>query len=346
MQPDAVPFSRPSTPSAQPLRLGWYGLGAMGYFMARNLANSQKHRGLPVLVHNRSPAKAEKLVKEVGSAANIARSPAELVTECDVIFTNLANDAAVTSVYNDFAKALAQSPPTKPKIFVDTSTVYPSLAGEVDKVVSGFPHCHFVTAPVFGPPPAADAGKLVIALSGDYRSKKEAAYLLVPAVGRKAMDLGGNVEKAPTLKLIGNSLIMGANELLSETFTLGDKSGIGAPTVLNLVKDIMPAPGMVAYGEKMVNDRFDGTVGFAIDGGIKDANHIRRLTAELNSPMPAVDIAHQRMITARAIHESHKAAGTNKWDIIDWSALIAGSRVAAGLDPFDSSKGSKVVRDD
>lgn len=52
---------------------------------------------------------------------------------------------------------------------------------------------------------------------------------------------------------------MGANELLAETLTLGEKSGIGAHTVYSLVKgmfiedsaaisdkrhaDIMPAPG-------------------------------------------------------------------------------------------------------
>ena len=28
---------------------------------------------------------------------------------------------------------------------------------------------------------------------------------------------------------------------------------------------------LIAYGDKMVNDLFDGTKGFAIDGGIKDA---------------------------------------------------------------------------
>jgi hypothetical protein len=28
---------------------------------------------------------------------------------------------------------------------------------------------------------------------------------------------------------------------------------------------------VVSYGNKMVNDLFDGTVGFAIDGGIKDS---------------------------------------------------------------------------
>jgi hypothetical protein len=36
---------------------------------------------------------------------------------------------------------------------------------------------------------------MVLIMSGDYQSKKEVAYLLVPAVGRKVIDLGGNVEK-------------------------------------------------------------------------------------------------------------------------------------------------------
>ncbi|EIW86945.1 NAD(P)-binding protein [Coniophora puteana RWD-64-598 SS2] len=342
MQQDAIPFSRPTTPRPA-LQIGWYGLGAMGYYMARNLSRSRPSGAAPLLVFNRTASKSDKLVQDVGSsAARAATSLAQLAVECDIVFTNLANDAVVEQTYNEFAKALTQAPPTKSKIFVDTSTVYPTLAGDIDRLLSTFSHCHFVTSPIFGPPPAADSAKLVIALSGDHRLKKEIAHLLVPAVGRKVMDLGGNIEKAPTFKLIGNSLIMGANELLAEAFTFGEKAGIGQQTVLNLVKDIMPAPGMVAYGEKMVADKFDGSVGFAINGGIKDANHIRRLTAELNSPMPAVDVAHQRMIAARAIFEAQKAAGTNKWDIIDWSALIAGSRVAAGLDPFDSSKGKPI----
>lgn len=43
-----------------------------------------------------------------------------------------------------------------------------------------------------------------------------------------------------------------------------------------------------SYGHKMVHDEFDGTKGFAIDGGIKDSTHIRKLAAEKNSPMPAL----------------------------------------------------------
>lgn len=43
---------------------------------------------------------------------------------------------------------------------------------------------------------------------------------------------------------------------------------------------------IVAYGGKMLNELFDGTKGFAIDGGIKDSNHILRLANDVNAPMP------------------------------------------------------------
>ena len=45
-----------------------------------------------------------------------------------------------------------------------------------------------------------------------------------------------NIFLAPTLKLIGNGMIMGMNELLAETLTFGEKSGIGQQTVYNLIK--------------------------------------------------------------------------------------------------------------
>ena len=103
----------------------------------------------------------------------------------------------------------------------------------------------------------------MIALSGDYRSKKEVAYTLVPAIGRRVIDLGGNVEKgdsvvrsrahtfffllkpvaqAPTFKLIGNSLILGSIELISEAYTVAEKSGIGQDLVYEYIK------GMDGFG--------------------------------------------------------------------------------------------------
>lgn len=68
-------------------------------------------------------------------------------------------------------------------------------SGELDNLISHLPYSHLITCQFFGAPPAAVLAQLVLIMSGDYRSKKEVAYLLVPAVGRKVIDLGGNLEK-------------------------------------------------------------------------------------------------------------------------------------------------------
>jgi 3-hydroxyisobutyrate dehydrogenase-like beta-hydroxyacid dehydrogenase len=99
----------------------------MGYFMARNLANSFKSQLPPLLVYNRTVAKSQKLLAELGaSAVKVADTLDQLVAECDVIFTNLANDAVVTSIYNEFAKALAVR---RNHIFLQDNTIMlPSIA--------------------------------------------------------------------------------------------------------------------------------------------------------------------------------------------------------------------------
>jgi len=317
--------------------------------MARNLAKRATHPGIPPLplkVWNRTAEKAAKLEKQLGKELIVvAKNIEEIATTCDIIITNLVNDAVVQEIYEQCARFLRLSPPTKNKIFVETSTILPPLAGELDQLISGLAHSHFISCPVFGRPNVADKAQLLIVMAGDYRSKKEVAYILVPAVGRKVVDLGENVEKAPTFKLLGNSMILGAVEVIAEAYTLGDKAGIEAERIRDLIGDILPAPGLMGYSDRMCRDDYDGVDGFSLEGGIKDASHIRRLTAQYNAPMPVIDIAHQRLVTARAIHTAQKEEGTQSLDLLDWTSIIAGSRVAAGLRPFDSRKHKAVVEE-
>lgn len=109
-QSETNPFSRPTTPGHHGSQIAFVGLGAMGYPMARNLAKWRKqhvHGSLPLLVWNRTKGKAEDLSKEVGSEAiTIADSLEEVANEADIIFTNLATDEVVRSVYKTFQKAL------------------------------------------------------------------------------------------------------------------------------------------------------------------------------------------------------------------------------------------------
>lgn len=155
------------------------------------------------------------------------------------------------------------------------------------------------------------------------------------------------MEKAPTFKLLGNSLILGSIELIAESMTLADKSGCGSDKMFEFIQDFFPAPPLLNYGNKILHDSFDGSKGFSITGGLKDASHIRRLTTAHNSPMPIIDIAHRSMLTANAIHTNQVAQGTAKYEILDWSALVAGPRVAAGLPGLDSSASQgRVVKEE
>ena len=94
----------------------------------------------------------------------------------------------------------------------------------------------------------------------------------------------------------------------------------------------VPAPSAIGYAKKILDQSFQSNEGFTLSGGIKDASHIRRLGASVDCPLPIVDVAHQHLISARA-----NAPTDNKQ--LDWSSLVAGQRIAAGLPPFDKKAG-------
>ena len=89
---------------ARPLTVGLVGTGRMGGSMARALGRA----GFPLVVHNRTPERAQALADEVG--ARVAASPAETASLADVTITMLADDAAVEHVYGG-PQGLIAGPP-------------------------------------------------------------------------------------------------------------------------------------------------------------------------------------------------------------------------------------------
>jgi 3-hydroxyisobutyrate dehydrogenase-like beta-hydroxyacid dehydrogenase len=60
-------------------------------------------------------------------------------------------------------------------------------------------------------------------------------------------------------------------ELIAETTTLADQSGVGAENLYTLFETFFPAPSILGYGRKMIDNNFKGDGGFTLQGGIKDA---------------------------------------------------------------------------
>lgn len=147
-------------------------------------------------------------------------------------------------------------------------------------------------------------------------------------MAKETIDVGSNVERAASFKLCGNFLTLGLIELLAEGMTLADKTGVTSELLMEFVDKCMPAPDALSYGRKIQQNDFQGDTGFTVEGGLKDANHLRHLAAEVDATIPTIDVAHRHLVTARA------SGGGG----LDWSSLVAGPRLAAGLVPFTGLK--------
>ncbi|GAA96143.1 uncharacterized protein L969DRAFT_91597 [Mixia osmundae IAM 14324] len=311
------------------IQLGFIGLGNMGAAMANNLNKWARDEQLPaLLVYNRTRSKCDAVEKQ---GAVVAASAGEIASKCDLVITSLSNDAAAETVYAEMIKAIESkeiSDKQQKTVFVECSTLYPSFVGQLEQRMEKTGKAHLLSCPCFGPPPMAVSAQLVVVMSGDLYARRRASPYLAPSIGRATLDVGSNVEKAAALKLIGNSCVLGIIELLAESMTLADKSGVGSETLFSFLEAFMPAPSILGYGKKMVDDNFDGTSGFSLDGGIKDASHIRKLAESVDCPVPIIDAAHSHLITARAQGGSH----------LDWSSLVGGQRISAGLAPFKRAR--------
>jgi len=302
----------------QNLTLGFVGLGNMGSQMAFNLSVYAEKNSLPPLrLWNRTRSKIEPLAQS--SHSTIVSTLPEMATQCDVIHTCLANDEVAFSVYREFFKTSSAAG----TIFADHSTLYPATATALEKEAQEA-GMTYLSCPVFGPPAAAKGAQLLVVLSGDAKGRELLRSYVVPTIGKAILDAGPQAEKGALMKLLGNNCILGTIELLSESFTLAEKTGFEAGLFYEFIKQWFPAPAWVNYGKKICEGTFSGKTGFKLDGGMKDAAFIRRLGAETSTPTPIIDQAWNHLTTAKAV------GGPD----LDWSACSAGMRVTAGLKPF------------
>src|SRR5512147_858052 len=104
-------------------RLGWIGIGRMGYAMAERLAKA----GCDITVWNRTREKAEPLAK---SGAKIAGSLADLAA-CDIVFTMVSTGKDVKEVL--FGANGVTSKGKAPKIVVDSTSISLEESAEIRK---------------------------------------------------------------------------------------------------------------------------------------------------------------------------------------------------------------------
>lgn len=288
--------------------IGVIGLGQMGKAIAANLVRA----GHTVRVWNRSPAPVQDLV---GQGAKAAGSPAE-AARGEFLVTMLANDAAVRSVVLDQGVLAAAAPAL---IHLNLATISVAFAAELAELHRQR-QVAYVSAPVFGRPDVAAAGKLNIVVAGDSAAIAKAQPVL-EVIGQKTWPVGDRPELANAVKIAGNFMIASAIETMGEAVALTRAHGVQAGRFLEILTNtLFAAPAYKGYGAMIAEERYQ-PAGFPMPLALKDIRLALAAAEAHNVPMPFASVLRDNLMQAIA------TGGADK----DWSGLAELAARRAGL---------------
>lgn len=292
------------------MRIGFLGLGNMGAPIAANLARA----GHDVSIWNRSADKARSLVE---AGATLVANPKAVASRSDVVFTMLADDAALDSVLGGEHGAIAGL--KAGALHVSMSTIAVATADRI-AATHGALGQRFLCAPVFGRPEAAAAAKLFVVAAGDPADLQTATPLL-DAISQRVFYLGETPSSASLVKLCGNFMILSAIEALGEAMALAEKGGVAETQLLEvLTGTLFDSPVYRTYGAIIAAERFK-PAGFAAPLGLKDMRLVGQSADALRVPMPLLSVLRDHLLQTIA----------QEGEDIDWSAIALAVKKNAGL---------------
>jgi len=268
-------------------------------------------------VWNRTAGRVKPLVT---AGARQAKTIAAACEDAAVVFTMVADDAALIDVVSGaenqpgIAEALGEG-----DVHVSLSTISPELSARLAEahVDAGQ---HFVAAPVFGRPEAAEAGKLTIVAAGDEAALARVQPLL-QVMSQKVFLVGGDPQAANLVKVAGNFLIAAVIEALGEAFALLHKNGIDAKQFLEIVNgNLFQSPIYENYGTRIGEGQYS-PAGFRLALGLKDLRLVLAAADAATVPMPLASLMRDHLMSGMA---------RGKGDL-DWTALAQVIAENAGI---------------
>lgn len=217
-------------------KLGFIGLGNMGLPMSINLLRADYE----VYGFDTNAQAVEQFVAAGGIGLGTAK---DIAKQCDVIMTSLPTPQVVEWVYQSEQGILHHA--RKGSLLIDFSTVNPELNDSLhtEAKVLGL---RYLGAPVSGGVIGAVNATLTIMVGGDTDDYKSAAGIF-GIVGKNVYHLGTSSSVGTRIKLLNNLMIGFYTEAVAETMVLGEKMGIQADTLYEVLSN--------SYGQSRIYER-------------------------------------------------------------------------------------------
>lgn len=258
-------------------QVGVIGLGAMGGEVARNLLAA----GFDVTVWNRSQKPVNELVEH---GATAAESPKQAFS-CEIVLTMLFGDEAIRSVLFENQVLKYASVDTT---HICMSTVSGVLSRELVRLHDQA-GVDYASAPVFGRPEAAKAGKLNILLAGSPVATGTAEPVL--EVLGTVWRMGTDPSHAHLAKIAGNSMIVEAWHTMSEAAIVLKSHGADAEQFMSMMgQTLFSAPIYQVYGPAIAAG--NGLDEAAMSIALKDNRLMREAAQDGQVPAPLAELVH------------------------------------------------------
>jgi 3-hydroxyisobutyrate dehydrogenase-like beta-hydroxyacid dehydrogenase len=213
--------------------VGLIGLGLMGKPMGRNLFKA----GFPLVVWNRTSAKADDLVRE---GAKLAANPREVAAQVDVLITIVSDPAALEEVL--WGKDGALDALRAGSALIDSSTISPALA-QREAAACAERGVAFLDAPVTGGTWGAEKGELLFMVGGKAEVLERVKPVL-EAMGKKFFLLGPN-GSGQIVKLAMNLLLALQVDALAESIALVTAAGVPGEKLVEVMQSSMARSGVL-----------------------------------------------------------------------------------------------------
>jgi L-threonate 2-dehydrogenase len=272
----------------QDTKIGFIGLGAMGFGMAANLCRA----GFAVTGFDLRGEALERLVERGGAWA---ATPAEAAQGAQLLFLMVVNDAQVEAAL--FGEHGAAAALTRGATVVLSSTVPAGFVRDLAARLSKR-GLHLLDAPVSGGAVAAEKGELTIMASGAPEAFA-AADPALEACARTVYRLGDAPGIGSSVKAV-NQLLAGIHVVAAaEGMAFGTALGADPKVLYEVIRNA--AGGSWMFGNRVPHMLADDyTPRSACDIWVKDLGMVLGIGKDLRMPLPVAAAAYQVVMMAAA----------------------------------------------
>lgn len=271
--------------------VGLIGLGLMGKPMGRNLLKA----GFPLVVWNRTRARADELLRE---GARWGANPREVASQADVLLTIVSDPPVLEEVLwgrpGNMSGALAGL--RKGCVLIDSSTVSPELARRAAQACAQ-QGADFLDAPVTGGTWGAEKGELVFMVGGK-REVLERVEPVLSAMGKRFFLLGPN-GAGQTVKLAMNLILALEVDAFAEALALVASNGVPGERLVEVLQSSMARAAVLDVKAPLILKK-EFPPSFPLRLMHKDMGLALELARQNGVPLPAATAAYATYSAVKA----------------------------------------------